>query len=870
MPYADNKSEKFNEILGHALNEVRTETSYLDDLSDANLSEKTLQDEVRTSEVDVWKNVEVIINKYELLEKMLKERESELALKQGSLEPNVDASLTEIPKQVDLTLESLKTDLEKLKGEVDSSLLQDLKERLRLTINSKVKPNYATTLTMFEAPGLSEVLDPARTVDTSAKSSLLYMLNTMPGGSIGIAGSRGSGKSTLIQMCCGTKRIINDIQGMKVLPVLTSAPVQYESRDFILYLFSVLCQRVLDPDDTEDAPPTVPEIDNFSTPPRETPTLDWLLRKSPGILYKLGAVLIVVSLLATILVSLLTTSSSNPGSNQPLTQSTQPATNARDQVSGQPGPALSPTPSTAVSSAPVGRTRAFIENLIKVIDIKPAVGLTWGIFLWVSAFSLSLLRRAYIENRSFPQSYKEYATASQHARRSWEGRADFLKSRYRQETDFVDYANSASKFKRVISNIFSLPLRMRGWLIRLFFRNQIELLRRLDSYRYRFQDESALNSVNARAKRWLQDIRFQQSFTSGWSGALKLPIGLEGGVNRAVTLAQRQMSNPEIVAAYIKFVDQVAKEYKIIIGIDELDKMESEDDARKFLNEIKSIFGLQNCFYLISVSENAMSNFERRGLPFRDVFDSSFDNVVYVDYLNHRTAKSLLERRIIGKPYPFIYLSYCLSGGLPRDLIRNFRNLLESNQLGVNGKSGGRSLAALCQAVITTDLKAKIRATAASAKKIDSEPASSSFIERLFQINSLTPTDASLLTEVHDLLQWQSARPAEAKPANEAPAGEGKTKQVESLSRELGSYLYLLGTVLAFFNDSLDEGKLRKAAADGDLEALANARQFMEVNPAITVSLLNKLRSKWGNETLVMDVSGKAVHTRPMALTDRR
>jgi hypothetical protein len=252
-----------------------------------------------------------------------------------------------------------------------------------------------------------------------------------------------------------------------------------------------------------------------------------------------------------------------------------------------------------------------------------------------------------------------------------------------------------------------------------------------------------------------------------------------------------------------------------------------------------------------------MSNFERRGLPFRDVFDSSFDNVVYVDYLNHRTAKSLLERRIVGKPYPFIYLSYCLSGGLPRDLIRNFRNLLEFNQLSANGKSAGKSLAALCQAVITADLKAKIRATTASAKKIDSEPASSSFVERLFQINSLTPTDASLLADVRDLLQWQATRPAETKPDDEDTAEEGKIKQVECLSKELGSYLYLLGTILAFFNDDLDEGKLRKAAANGDLETLANARQFMEVNPTITVSLLNTLRTKWGNGTLAVDGSGK-------------
>lgn len=131
---------------------------------------------------------------------------------------------------------------------------------------------------------------------------------------------------------------------------------------------------------------------------------------------------------------------------------------------------------------------------------------------------------------------------------------------------------------------------------------------------------------------WLKQIKFHQTFTSGWSGGLKLPMGIEGGINNALTIAENQMTNPEIVSAFIQFLSVIPKEYQIIIGIDELDKLESDELAQQFINEIKSIFGIPKCFYLISVSENAMSNFERRGLPFRDVFDSAFDSIVYVSY----------------------------------------------------------------------------------------------------------------------------------------------------------------------------------------------------------------------------------------------
>ena len=41
------------------------------------------------------------------------------------------------------------------------------------------------------------------------------------------------------------------------------------------------------------------------------------------------------------------------------------------------------------------------------------------------------------------------------------------------------------------------------------------------------------------------------------------------------------------------------------------------EDAQQFLNEIKVLFGIEHCFYLLSVSESAMSSFERPGLPFR-------------------------------------------------------------------------------------------------------------------------------------------------------------------------------------------------------------------------------------------------------------
>jgi hypothetical protein len=87
------------------------------------------------------------------------------------------------------------------------------------------------------------------------------------------------------------------------------------------------------------------------------------------------------------------------------------------------------------------------------------------------------------------------------------------------------------------------------------------------------------------------------------------------------------------------------KPVQVRIGIDELDKIDSVHDAGRFLNEIKVLFGIPHCFFLVSLSEDAMSQFERRGLPMRDVFDSSFDDVVRVGPLDASRSVALLRER---------------------------------------------------------------------------------------------------------------------------------------------------------------------------------------------------------------------------------
>ena len=136
----------------------------------------------------------------------------------------------------------------------------------------------------------------------------------------------------------------------------------------------------------------------------------------------------------------------------------------------------------------------------------------------------------------------------------------------------------------------------------------------------RFPDDS--DALGASARALLTGLAYQQSIGHGWSAGVKLPAGVEVGTSSSTTMTEKPMGFPEIVSRFREFLRQASASRRIYIGIDELDKFDSSADIYAFLNDIKSIFGIPGCYYLISISENAMSAFERRGLPLGDAFDS--------------------------------------------------------------------------------------------------------------------------------------------------------------------------------------------------------------------------------------------------------
>jgi hypothetical protein len=665
---------------------------------------------------------------------------------------------------------------------INDSLLEEIIK----AINKRKSPSYSLTLGPVEISGLGEVIDPSKTVDTNAKAKLDFLLKNMPGGSIGIAGSRGAGKSTLIQAYCGANRTITTLNDRTIIPVMTSAPVQYEAREFILYLFATTCRSVLKHEKyTEDITVVNPLQKEANLPAKKIVVI---LKKWTRIFaINAGVLLLIFSISLWYLHN-----------------------------------AYHPKPAILAET----KNSLLKKDTINELNYKDTLRVIKDTML------RNHINSAVKRNAMLTDSIK---------------RINVIKNS--QNVTFFDYYFSyLSSEETTAGRFFSWGiLLLISWLIIVnTYKESVINFLPLVYYLYGKKaapldeplQESSVSLIAKTANERLKEIKFQQTFTNGWSGNLKLPFALEGGISQVETLSEKQMSNPEIISAFTSFLSIIPVNYQLIIGIDELDKIESDESARQFLNEIKSIFGIARCFYLISVSENAMNNFERRGLSFRDVFDSSFDSIVYVDYLNLEMAQILLQRRVIGKPIPFFCLAYCFAGGLPRDIIRYFREI-------INLSDSDKNLAVIAEKMISSDIGAKTRAISFSVKKTEHLPEVNVFLTTLLNVASEKPSKTLFETNLKalgDLLQ--TVRPRLTPETDEAQSQVSDYMVFIKLIEEIDAYFKFIAVLWTLFSASLTEEIVIKFQQEEIFDLVSKARQSLSQDHSVSEVFINKCKSK--------------------------
>ncbi|MET7995485.1 hypothetical protein ABZU76_31800 [Amycolatopsis sp. NPDC005232] len=321
-----------------------------------------------------------------------------------------------------------------------------------------------------------------------------------------------------------------------------------------------------------------------------------------------------------------------------------------------------------------------------------------------------------------------------------------------------------------------------------------------------------LFELRSAAVRQLAQTRFLQTYTTGWSGKLSLPLKGEAGRTWSTQRAEQQLTHPEVVETLRSFAAETSRALRkaglierMVIAIDELDKIGEPEKAHQFINDIKGVFGVSGCLFFVSVSDDAVLNFEQRGLGIRDAFDSAFSEMVRLDHFTLDESRRWMASRVEGITEQFCYLCHCLSGGLPRDLRRYAVEMVD-----VAATVHQPSLATVTETLVRRDLSSKIHALTALTTTLDTTPEHVALTARLLAIPD-TGGPLELARIAVDLVE---------------ESAEGSVNETDALRWNAACFTLFCATLLEVFGNDLDQDQLSR-----EFHHLALARRQMAAHP---------------------------------------
>jgi hypothetical protein len=379
------------------------------------------------------------------------------------------------------------------------------------------------------------------------------------------------------------------------------------------------------------------------------------------------------------------------------------------------------------------------------------------------------------------------------------------------------------------------------------------------------REESELGGL---ARESLRRMRFQLTETGSLSSGLNAPGGITFGASRSRQLTEIQMSLPDLVTDYRRFSEKVVSalqdadfshdltgtsEARLIVGIDEIDRIESAERAEKFLNDIKAIFGIPNTFYLASLSGDALATFERRVITARSAFDTAFDSVIRIEPMDLRTARYLLERRAIGLPYPFVALCHILAGGIPRELMRVARAVFDVRNASVFASSEEVACSAIAQKVIAREFRSVRRGLLPLAAQLDSQG-----IADLVELLDDEHWPSGVITS--DLVRMAEAC-AKAGYIAGIDSGGPATKICDTLTAATQFFL----TVAQLFSENEEQivrdlqfyDSVESDPADLSFppELLVKAQAVLPVNPALAITRVRTFRGLYSMDVAIQSAA---------------
>lgn len=308
-------------------------------------------------------------------------------------------------------------------------------------------------------------------------------------------------------------------------------------------------------------------------------------------------------------------------------------------------------------------------------------------------------------------------------------------------------------------------------------------------------------------------------------------LGLNMTGNKGRERTRLPFTLPQLISIWEDFIGRAATGpdgfRKVVIFIDEVDKADNISEMKKFMRILKSLFGPQNLFFVVSVAEDAYRQFSQRSTSpdRRDVFDSAFDQFMFLKPMSYDDTTKLINDRIIGEPlpWPFIQLIWTLSNGNPRDSVRMARDVVSQNQ--------GDDLATVALKLVT---EYELEPLLEESKRLLKDD----------QISKVTPEEFQKLEHITEEFQNALGLPSGSETkwlSSLQPFIHVKSKTLEDSGGEanigplpvllkLRSGLFLGATIYRTFQKPQPEGPesfFQKAHTNGYLSQLSHARKLI-------------------------------------------
>jgi hypothetical protein len=299
-----------------------------------------------------------------------------------------------------------------------------------------------------------------------------------------------------------------------------------------------------------------------------------------------------------------------------------------------------------------------------------------------------------------------------------------------------------------------------------------------------------------------------------------------------VTRHERVLTHAESVDLLRDFLLDLARlsaRPVVLVCIDELDKMSDPNKAVEMINGIKDLFHIPGVHFVVSVSTDALHRFAARGVPVRDVFDSSFDTIVNMRRLSAKESRLVISRRATDFCTPAVLFCHAWSGGHARDLIRTARACVD-----VRADSGTDvDLADLVEAVLRQDVSEVI--DAAIEKLIGGQSAPK--FDQLMALREAMAHPDPFNTAAAELLDLRKAM---AQDPFSAAAAESPDES-EALANALHPYLRLAEATRTFFGTPRSPEEWKDVATEAMVEQLAAIRCVLAPRPYEAIRLLERM-----------------------------